>query len=120
MARNKGIHLRPSPQRELPLQLQRKLYQLIESFYDHEENCDVDGLAEAVARFAFDHNLVWVPDDARLRAEGCFFYPVTPHDVKPVWLVEPSTMPGKVAMLQQRPPSLRELGAQPLDEGKRA
>lgn len=60
-------------------QQQRRLRLLFDRFWPDGGECDIDGLARAVARFVFLEELVYLPASDQLRRAGVVFYPVSPE-----------------------------------------
>jgi hypothetical protein len=81
------------PLRLLTPQQQRELSLLFEQHWAADGQSDIDGLAKAIARWAFERELVYLPNE-RLRREGCVFYPITADgQVVPLWLAHRKTAP---------------------------
>jgi hypothetical protein len=72
-----GTKVRPlSPQQE------RRLRLIFDRYWSDGGACDADGLARAVARFAFEEALVFVPADPDVRRTHVFFPVSADGDVR--------------------------------------
>lgn len=115
MAAERSHDLQPGAPHPLTLAQERVLAALIDECWPDDGECDVDRLAHAIERWAFDANLVYVPSDEKLRRDGLRFVPTSPWGtIAPVYYASVATSPA-TRPPAPRPPSLRELGADPID-----
>lgn len=119
MAAAERRELRAGEAAPLALQRLRELGALVDRYFDAPDAHGVD-LALAVVRWAFECGDVgFIPELPQLQREGMLLVPVTPWgDVRPVWIAAPT---GDLASSQPAPrrPSLREVGAQPVEGARR-
>lgn len=111
-----GRELRPAGVRPLTIEQERTLASLIDECWSDDAGLDVDRLGHAIERWAFDEKLVYLPASPELRRAGCVFVPTTPWgNITPVYVAGVGTAIAP-APPAERKPSLRELGAQRIDE----
>lgn len=107
--------LRPAGVRPLTIEQERVLAVLIDECWPDGGECDVDRLAHAIERWAFDERLVYLPASEDMRRDGLVFVPTNPWGgVTSVYVSSPATSTTS-RRPAERKPSLRELGAQPVD-----
>lgn len=119
MAAAERRELAPATARPLTLQQERELAALVDRYFDGPDEQGVD-LGVAVARWLFERgDVVLLPANEQMRREGIVFVPVTPWgDVKPVWLAQHAAV-SAAGQAVAPAPTLRELGAEPIDGGRR-
>lgn len=120
MAAAERRELVPATSRPLTLQQERELAALVDRYFAGPDEQGVD-LGVALARWAFERGDVgYLPGLEQLRRDGVVFVPVTPWgDVKPVWIAQRAAV-SATAQAVAPAPTLRELGAEPIDGGRRA
>lgn len=80
------VEIAVPPTRPLSPPLLRQLSLVFDTHWPDGGDCDVDALSKAVVAFAFDHELVWLPDDPQRLRDGLRFYQITrAGDVRAVY-----------------------------------
>src|SRR5258708_35023286 len=113
MAEHRHVaHSRPVP---MSPQLQRELSTIMDGFWPDGQERPLDGMAEAIIKWACDRELVLLPHGTTNdTAENVAYLTSTRGDYALLHL-PPATSTRPAPAPRERTPTLRELGAEPID-----